>query len=92
MSRGFVLDRKEHRVLLVDRSVLLTKMEFDLLEALLRHRGEALSRKKLLSLVWGYDYPGGTRTVDVHIQQLRKKLGLDVGIKTIYRVGYRLDL
>ncbi len=92
MSRGFVLDRKGHRVLLVDRSVLLTKMEFNLLEVLLRHRGEALSRKKLLSLVWGYDYLGDTRTVDVHVAQLRKKLGLDDRIKTVYRVGYRLDL
>ena len=58
----------------------------------MQNRNIALSRDKLLDLVWGYDYAGDTRTVDVHIQQLRKKLGLKNRLNTIYKVGYRFDL
>lgn len=65
--------------------------EFDLLEILIRNRNIALSRDKLLELVWGYDYLGETRTVDVHIQRLRKKLELEEYIKTVYKMGYRLE-
>lgn len=66
--------------------------EFDLLEVLIRNRNIALSRDKLLELVWGFDYLGETRTVDVHIQRLRKKLGLEEQIKTVYKMGYRLEI
>lgn len=66
--------------------------EFDLLEVLIRNRNIALSREKLLDMVWGYDYLGETRTVDVHIQRLRKKLELENYIKTVYKMGYRLEL
>ena len=52
----------------------------------------ALSRERLLDLVWGYDYEGDIRTVDVHIQKLRKKLGLEDCIKTVYKLGYRLEI
>lgn len=52
----------------------------------------AMSREKLLELAWGYDFDGDTRTVDVHIQKLRKKLCLDDKIKTIYKLGYRLEV
>lgn len=72
--------------------VELKHQEYSLLEVLLSNRNLALSRDKLLSLAWGYDYEGDTRTVDVHIQQLRKKLGLEEYIKTIYKVGYRLEI
>ena len=72
--------------------VELTSKEFSLLEVLIQNRNIALSRDKLLDLVWGYDYIGDTRTVDVHIQQIRKKLGLKERINTIYKVGYRFDL
>ncbi len=65
--------------------------EFELLEVLIRNRNIALSREKLLELVWGYDYYGETRTVDVHIQRLRKKLELEEYIKTVYKMGYRLE-
>jgi DNA-binding response OmpR family regulator len=51
-----------------------------------------MSREKLLELAWGYDFEGDTRTVDVHIQKLRKKLGLEEQIKTIYKLGYRLEI
>ena len=70
----------------------LKPQEFDLLEVLLANRNIALSRDRLISLAWGYDYMGDTRTVDVHIQQLRKKLGLEGRIKTVYKTGYRLEL
>lgn len=52
----------------------------------------AMSREKLLELAWGYDFDGDTRTVDVHIQKLREKLCLDDKIKTIYKLGYRLEV
>ncbi|MBP5156082.1 MAG: response regulator transcription factor, partial [Clostridia bacterium] len=72
--------------------VPLKPQEFDLLEVLITNRNIALSREKLITLAWGYDYTGDTRTVDVHIQQLRKKLGLEERIKTVYKTGYRLEL
>jgi DNA-binding response OmpR family regulator len=72
------------------RADLRTK-EFDLLWALAEHQGIVLSRDQLLDLVWGYDYYGETRTVDVHIAHLRDKLkGSDVGIETVWGVGYKL--
>ncbi len=70
----------------------LTHREFELLEVLIGNRNMALSRDKLLDLAWGYDYYGDTRTVDVHITKLRKKLKLDRHIKTVYKVGYRLEV
>ncbi len=69
----------------------LKPQEYALLEVLVNNRNLALSREKLLQLAWGYEYEGDTRTVDVHIQQLRKKLGLEPFIKTVYKVGYRLE-
>ena len=70
----------------------LKPQEYALLEARVYNRNLALSREKLLNLAWGYEYGGDTRTVDVHIQQIRKKLGLEDYIKTIYKVGYRLEI
>jgi two-component system, OmpR family, alkaline phosphatase synthesis response regulator PhoP len=69
-----------------------TPQEFELLNALVRNRNIALSREKLLELAWGYAYEGDTRTVDVHIQKLRKKLGWEDRIKTVYKLGYRLEV
>ena len=83
----------DQRVVTVDGvQVDLTNREFELLEVLLNNRNIALSREKLLSLAWGYDYFGDTRTVDVHITKLRKKLKLENHIKTVYKVGYRLEV
>ncbi len=70
----------------------LTPQEYELLETFISHRNIALSREKLLALAWGYDYFGDTRTVDVHVQKLRKKLGWEDRIKTVYKVGYRLEV
>lgn len=72
--------------------VEMTIKEFELLEVLLRNRNIALSREQLLEKVWGYDYAGETRTVDVHILKLRKKLEWEDRIKTVYKVGYRLEV
>ncbi|MGI6152571.1 MAG: response regulator transcription factor [Christensenellaceae bacterium] len=69
----------------------LTPKEFELLEELIVNRNIALSRDKLLENVWGYDFLGDTRTIDVHIQKLRKKLGWEDRIKTVYKLGYRLE-
>ena len=66
-------------------------MEFDLLVMLAKNKNIALSRERLLHGVWGVDYVGETRTVDVHIGQLRKKLDIADHIKTISKMGYRLE-
>jgi DNA-binding response OmpR family regulator len=73
----------------------LSHKEFDLLAALIRNTGTALSRERLLQQVWGYDYPGDTRTVDVHIRWLREKIEVDAAdpqrIVTVRGVGYRFE-
>ena len=86
------VDFVSHRVYRGDAEIQLKPKEFDLLETLITNRNIALSREKLISLVWGFDYSGDTRTVDVHIQQLRKKLGIEERIKTVYKTGYRLEI
>ena len=75
-----------------DVIVELTNQEFELFEVLINNRNIALSREKLIELAWGYDYYGDSRTVDVHITKLRKKLHLENHIKTIFRMGYRLEV
>ena len=72
--------------------VALTPREFDLLEQLLRNRGAALYRDVLFERVWGGEMDDGTRTLDLHIQRLRKKLGWQEHIKTVYKVGYLLEM
>lgn len=86
------IDLKARKVTVSGRETELTKQEFELLEVLVLNRNIALSREKLLELAWGYDFMGDTRTVDVHITKLRKKLKLEQYIKTIYKTGYRLEL
>ncbi len=72
--------------------VILTPKEYSLLETLLYNRNIVLSREKLIETVWGYDYEGDARTVDVHIRQLRSKLDLKDRLKTLYKMGYRFEL
>ena len=82
----------ERRLIFADgEAVDCTPKEYELFETLVKNRNIALSREKLLDLVWGYDFEGGTRTVDVHIQRLRAKLGLEERIATVYKLGYRLE-
>jgi DNA-binding response OmpR family regulator len=72
--------------------VILKPKEFDLLSAFITNRNLALSREKLIELVWNFDYDGDTRTVDVHVQKLRGKLGITDRLKTVYKMGYRLEI
>jgi len=71
--------------------VELAPQEYTLIEVLIKNRNIALSREKLLDVAWGYDYGGGTRTVDMHIYNIRKKLAWEDYIKTVYKLGYRLE-
>lgn len=87
-----VIDLSMRTVYKNGERVDLALQEYNLLEALVLNRNFALSREKLLQLAWGYDYSGDTRTVDVHIQRLRKKLGLYEEIATVYKYGYRLEV
>lgn len=97
INKSFVC--KDIEVRLLERLVVkgnqmieLTAQEYNLLEVLVQNRNLALSREKLLETAWGYDYSGETRTVDIHIQRLRKKLGWDDVIKTVFKYGYRLEV
>ena len=89
-AREVVLRRDSHEVTVGGKQVELTSKEFDLLACFLEHPGIVLSRERLLDLVWGMTYPGGTRTVDVHVAQLRRKLGDAEGIRTVRGAGYKL--
>jgi len=83
------LGRREVRV--AEQPVPFTGKEFDLLKFLAERKGLALSRQQILDGVWGYDWFGDARTVDVHIAQVRKKLGAGAQIDTVRGLGYRLD-
>jgi len=90
------VDLERHEVRHEQAKVQLRPKEFDLLTLLARHPGRVFQRSELLDLVWGYDFPGYTRTVDVHVQQLREKLAAagvtEPSIETVWGVGYRLEL
>ena len=86
------LDSERHRVLVGDDEVRLTAKEFLLLRYLIEHKGRVLSRDLLLTDVWGYQYTGGTRTVDVHVRRLREKVpALGTALTTVKQFGYRLE-
>lgn len=85
------LNRARHRVTVSGEPVELTATEFDLLAYLMEHRGRVISREQLLSAVWGYAAAAGTRTVDVHVAQLRAKLGNASPIRTVRGVGYSAE-
>lgn len=88
---ALVVDEAGRTVRVADQEISLTRKEFDLLVTLIQQSGRVLTRERLLERVWGYDHPGETRTVDVHIRQLRKKLGKPTAdsIETLVGVGYR---
>jgi two-component system, OmpR family, response regulator len=83
------LARASREVRAGGREVELTQREFDLLEYLLRHAGQVVSRDELLEAVWGFLSPGQTRTVEVHVAQVRKKLGYPELIRTVRGIGYK---
>ncbi len=86
-----VMDLAKHEVTLNNREVPLTAKEFGLLEHLLRNSGRVLTRDVLLNAVWGYDYYGTTRTVDVHIRRLKQKIPLlNEAIVSVKSLGYKL--
>ncbi len=84
------IDTQRHEVRVLGAPVALTAREFDLLSFLAEHEGLVLSRRQLLDGVWGVGWVGDDRTVDVHVRQLRKKLGTALPLSTIWGVGYRL--
>ena len=84
-----VLDRESHDVTVAGALVELTAKEFDLLAFFMANAGIVVSRDLLLDRVWGVEYPGGTRTVDVHVAQLRRKLGRPDLIRTLRGAGYK---
>src|SRR5262252_7945175 len=85
-----VIDAGRREVRVGDQEVQLAPKEFDLLWELLDHRGLVLTRDQLLERVWGYTFAGDTRTVDVHVRQLRRKLGDASPIVTVWGVGYKV--
>jgi DNA-binding response OmpR family regulator len=86
-----MINLKEYSVYMKNQKLELTYKEFELLRLLVENRGEVFSRKDLLNRIWGMEYIGGTRTVDVHIRRLRGKLGEEFNsiIETVRNVGYR---
>ncbi|HZG17864.1 MAG TPA: response regulator transcription factor [Candidatus Bathyarchaeia archaeon] len=87
-----VVDLEKHIVTVHGQAIEMTNKEFQLLDLLIQNKNIALSREKIIELTWGFDFYGETRTVDVHIQKLRKKLHWENRIKTIYKYGYRLEV
>ena len=91
-ASGVVIDESSYSAKVHGKPLDLTYKEFELLKFLAQHPGRVFSRDQLLSEVWGYDYFGGSRTVDVHIRRLRAKLGdLEGLISTVRNVGYRFN-
>ena len=94
-AEGLRVDTGSRRVFRDGLEITLAQKEFDLLVCLIRNRGMALSRDLLLERVWGYDFPGDSRTVDVHVRWLREKVEVDPGkpvyIQTVRGIGYRFN-
>lgn len=94
-SNGMYINFERREVSILDKKIDLTLKEFELLEILVKNRGKILTRETLLDKIWGYEYVGETRTIDVHIRYLRKKIEVDDKnpkfIETIRGVGYRFN-
>ncbi len=95
LGEGLVLNLISRRATLGERELILSPKEFGLLAELIRHRGALLSRDLLLNRVWGYDYAGDSRTVDVHVRWLREKIEVDPAVPrrivTVRGIGYRFE-
>ncbi|NCZ72820.1 MAG: winged helix family transcriptional regulator [Actinobacteria bacterium] len=94
LQHNVIIDEKSYTAKIKGRALDLTYKEFELLKYLAQHPGRVFTRSQLLQEIWGYDYFGGTRTVDVHIRRLRSKLGseFEAIIGTVRNVGYRFNL
>ncbi|MET0458510.1 MAG: response regulator transcription factor [Ilumatobacteraceae bacterium] len=91
LTGAIVLDPARREVTVEDEQVALATQEFELLAFLARNRGLVLSRQQVLDGAWGLAFVGDERTVDVHVRQLRRKLGPTFALTTVWGVGYRLD-
>lgn len=89
--KHIVLNESKRVIIINEREVELTPKEFELFVYLLKNKNIAISRTQLIEQIWGYDFEGETRTIDMHIQKIRKKLDLKENLKTIYKFGYRLE-
>lgn len=89
--KNIVIDEAQHKVFVDDEEIELTYKEYEVLKLLIINKGIVLSRDKIMETIWGYDFEQGNRTVDVHIQSLRKKIkSAGNHIKTIRNVGYKV--
>lgn len=91
LFRDIAIDLDGHTVNCCGKEVDLKPLEFDLLVMFVRYRNRTLPRDRLMNEIWGVDFVGGTRTVDVHVANLRKKLDLHGELKSISKIGYRLE-
>lgn len=89
--KNIQVDINQRVIKLNDEAIYLTAKEYELLILFLQNRNMALTREQILDKVWGFDYIGETRTVDIHVQRIREKLDLKEYIKTVFKVGYRLE-
>ncbi|MEC1440202.1 response regulator transcription factor [Bacillus sonorensis] len=89
--KNIVIVPEERLVKKDGRTIELTPKEYDLLMTLIDHRGKIYTRSELLEFIWGYDFAGDTRTVDTHIQRLRKKLDASDLITTVFGIGYKFE-
>ena len=90
--RDITVDEESHEVTKNGEVVSLKHMEFELLLTFMRHPGMVMTRENLLHQVWGDEFIGETRTVDVHVATLRRKLDLNKELATVYKIGYRLEV
>lgn len=90
-ARDISMDLARHIVMKKDRLIDLTPKEFMLLETLMRNKGKVMSRADLLAQVWDFEYVGDTRTVDIHVQRIRKKLEDENAIATVFGIGYKIS-
>lgn len=89
--KDIVVNINDHTVVRAGEEIALKPLEFELLAMLVKYKNRTIPRERLLNEIWGIDFVGGTRTVDVHIAQLRKKLNLHEELKSISKIGYRLE-
>lgn len=89
--KDITVNLNDHSVMRSEEEIFLKPLEFELLVMLIKYKNRTIPRERLLNEVWGVDFVGGTRTVDVHIAQLRKKLNLHDEIRSAPKIGYRLE-
>ena len=89
--KDITVNLTDHSVMRAGEEIFLKPLEFDLLAMLIKYKNRTIPRERLLNEIWGVDFVGGTRTVDVHIAQLRKKLNLHEEIRSASKIGYRLE-